>query len=133
MCGISLVLDPSGSTGAAETVARMHAPIRHRGPDGEGFLALRRDGGAGRCDSRGALPTLATLAVAFRRLRILDLTEAAAQPMPSPDGLRWIVFNGEIYNYRELRRELGAAGRDFRTQGDTEVALAAYEAWGERC
>lgn len=130
MCGISLVLDPPGD--AAERVRRMHAPIRHRGPDGEGFLAVRHDGsivsGAAAASADGA-----RLAIAFRRLRILDLSEAAAQPMASEDGLCWIAFNGEAYNFRELRDELRAGGAEFRSRGDTEVVLRAYQAWGETC
>jgi asparagine synthase (glutamine-hydrolysing) len=113
----------------------MHAPIRHRGPDGEGFLLVDPDRRARRAASADAVATTAGMraGLAFRRLRILDLTEAAAQPMASADGALWIVFNGEIYNFRELRRELQARGRAFRSTGDTEVALAAFEAWGEGC
>src|SRR5262249_54853801 len=112
---------------------RMHAPIRHRGPDGEGFLVVE-DGRAHRAPSLGATPAAGLrVGLAFRRLKIVDLTEAAAQPMASPDGALWIVFHGEIYSFRERRRELRAGGRAFRSTGDTEVALAAFEAWGEGC
>jgi len=131
MCGISVVYDPRARA-VRERVLRMHGPIPHRGPDGEGFLAVTAEGTATRAEHADLLPAGGiTLAAAFRRLRILDLSAAAAQPMASPDGARWIVFNGEIYNYRALRGELEAAGRAFRSQGDTEVALAAYEAWGD--
>jgi asparagine synthase (glutamine-hydrolysing) len=133
MCGLALVLDPSAPPALADRVRRMHAPARHRGPDGEGCLGARADGTAVRADSAQGLGGGHVLAVAFRRLRIVDLSEAAAQPMASPDGRCWIAFNGEVYNFRELRRELSALGREFRTTGDTEVVLAAYEAWGERC
>jgi asparagine synthase (glutamine-hydrolysing) len=71
--------------------------------------------------------------MAFRRLRILDLSRASDQPMASPNGSCWIVFNGEVYNCGALRTELEGLGRVFRTSSDTEVALAAYEAWGEGC
>jgi asparagine synthase (glutamine-hydrolysing) len=131
MCGISVLLDPARPAAVRERLLRMHAPIRHRGPDGEGFL-LAGGGSVHHADSEGALPAAGLpLGFAFRRLRVLDLSRAAAQPMSSPDGRAWIVFNGEIYNHRELRRELEAHGRLFRSHGDTEVALAAYEAWGE--
>ncbi|HET8643931.1 MAG TPA: asparagine synthase (glutamine-hydrolyzing), partial [Vicinamibacteria bacterium] len=131
MCGISVLLDPSRPRGLRERLLRMHAPIRHRGPDGEGFL-LAGEGAALQAQEAASLPPMAApLGIAFRRLRILDLSPAAAQPMASPDGAVWIAFNGEIYNYRELRAELAAGGREFRSRGDTEVALAAYEAWGE--
>jgi asparagine synthase (glutamine-hydrolysing) len=134
VCGISAVLDPAASQGSAATLQRMHEPIRHRGPDGQGFLAVAR---SGRCE-RGERPPAAAsegplLGLAFRRLRILDLSEAAAQPMASPDGSCWIVFNGEIYNFRELRGELEAGGRVFASSGDSEVVLAAFERWGEQC
>jgi asparagine synthase (glutamine-hydrolysing) len=108
----------------------MHARARHRGPDGEGFLAVDP---AGRATATLAGGRPAVVALAFRRLRILDLSEAAAQPMAAADGRAWIAFNGEIYNHRALREELAGRGRAFRTTGDTEVFLAAYEAWGEGC
>src|ERR1051326_8153314 len=72
-----------------------------------------------------------TFAFAFRRLRIQDLSDAASQPMPSHDEQVWIVFNGEIYNFKELRREL-EGDYAFRSTGDTEVILAAYEQWGKK-
>ena len=65
------------------------------------------------------------------RLSIIDLSAAGRQPMPNYDGRFWIVFNGEIYNYLELRAELD--DYPYRSQTDTEVILAAYERWGERC
>src|SRR5262249_2659669 len=70
---------------------------------------------------------------AFRRLKICDLSTAADQPMGSSDGKTWIVFNGEIYNFLALRSELEAKGHVFRSHGDTEVILAAFEEWGEDC
>ncbi|MFH1550211.1 MAG: hypothetical protein ABIH04_06600, partial [Planctomycetota bacterium] len=87
----------------------------HRGPDGEGFHI---DGRVG---------------LAHRRLSIIDLTEAASQPMPNEDETLWLVFNGEIYNYIELREELKKSGHRFRSKTDSEVVLHAYEEWGEEC
>ena len=132
MCGISVLLDASGSPDAATDLRRMHALIPHRGPDGEGFLFVSHDGAAttksdGGFEAPGAAPLLG---LAFRRLRILDLSESAAQPMASPERSHWIVFNGEIYNHAALRCELAARGHGFRTTGDTEVILAAYREWG---
>jgi asparagine synthase (glutamine-hydrolysing) len=94
--------------------------IAHRGPDGEG--AWRR--------SQIGEPFVV---LGFRRLAILDLSDLGNQPMRSIDETLCIVFNGEIYNYKELRAELAALGHRFRSQGDTEVLLAAYQEWGAAC
>jgi asparagine synthase (glutamine-hydrolysing) len=129
MCGISVVAVAAPSPTALDRLQRMHAVIPHRGPDDERFAVLRADG---TMESTGGLEplrgTATRLALAFRRLKVIDTSDAAAQPLASADGRSWIVFNGEIYNFRELRREL----RDypFRSRGDAEVALAAYERWG---
>jgi asparagine synthase (glutamine-hydrolysing) len=134
VCGLGVWFDPRPSEEGVERTLRLHAPIRHRGPDDEGFLFVAADGTVARSSS-GALPPgkRITLGMAFRRLGILDLRPEAAQPMGSADRATWLVFNGEIYNFRELRAELEAEGREFRSHGDTEVLLAAYERWGEGC
>jgi asparagine synthase (glutamine-hydrolysing) len=129
VCGISLALDPAAPATLAARVRRMHERGRHRGPDGEGFFAL--DPGGRAHASLDAGP--ASLAIAFRRLRVLDLGDAASQPMASAEGRCVLAFNGEIYNYRALRDELRGRGRAFLSTGDTEVLLAAYEEWGEGC
>ena len=85
--------------------------VAHRGPDGRGWQVFRSIAGP--------------VALGHRRLSIIDLSDAAQQPMTYADGRFWIVYNGEIYNYVELRDELQAAGHRFRTQSDTEVLLAA--------
>src|SRR5438105_9013774 len=104
---------------------RMSARIAHRGPDGQG-LWINHEGevNAGRPQ----------VGLAHRRLAIIDLDERANQPFTDGRG-HWLVFNGEIYNYRELRRELEGVLPDYRwrTQSDTEVLLASYVAWGEKC
>jgi asparagine synthase (glutamine-hydrolysing) len=111
MCGICGVVSASGSVDP-ERVARMSATLAHRGPDSSGeFL----DGG---------------VALAARRLSIIDL-ETGDQPIANEDGTLHVVQNGEIYNYRELRRELERAGHTFRTHGDTEVLLHLYEQHGD--
>src|SRR4051812_45590425 len=135
MCGISVMLDPTGSSRFMRRLLAMHAMIRHRGPDGEGFLVADQHGNIDRSEASEQLRMSAVPRVgfAFRRLKICDLSAAADQPMGSADGKIWVVFNGEIYNFRELRRELEARGHTFRTSGDTEVVLAAFEEWGERC
>jgi asparagine synthase (glutamine-hydrolysing) len=134
MCGISVIIDRGASPDAIERLLRMHAEIRHRGPDGERFVLFGRDGQTRYARESGSVPRLPLIAaMAFRRLNVIDLSEAAAQPMSSADGMIWLTFNGEIYNFRELRARLSASGREFRTHGDSEVVLAAYEAWGTRC
>lgn len=112
MCGIAGVLYRDGRPASGPTLARMASQIAHRGPDGSGERAFE---GAG---------------LAHRRLAILDLTPAAAQPMGSDDGRAWISFNGEIYNFAELRRQLEQCGHRFRSSGDTEVVLKGYLEWG---
>jgi asparagine synthase (glutamine-hydrolysing) len=90
--------------------------LRHRGPDGEGERLVRS----------GTL----TAWLGHRRLSIVDLTDRAAQPMASADGTIVLTYNGEVYNFRELRRELAAMGAAFASTGDSEVVLRAYEVWG---
>jgi asparagine synthase (glutamine-hydrolysing) len=133
MCGISAMVDPAGAP--AEVLLRLHAPIRHRGPDGEGFLLVDP---AGRAVLAPALARVdpavpVRVGLAFRRLRIVDVSALADQPMRSPDGSRWLVFNGEIYNFRELRAQLRGRGHAFSSSGDAEVVLAAFAEWGEGC
>ena len=112
MCGISGYLDLSGAPADPHIAEAMAAAIAHRGPDGQGVYA---DG---------------PLALGHRRLAILDLTDAGRQPMATTDGRFVIVYNGEVYNFRELRRELEALGHVFRSRTDTEVVLAAWAEWG---
>lgn len=95
-------------------VASMAALLRHRGPD-EGGIWLRPEDG---------------IALGFRRLSILDLTPTGSQPMMSSSGRFVLIFNGEIYNFADLRQELEADGLHFRGRSDTEVVLAAFERWG---
>jgi len=116
MCGINgiLRLDPGAPPIDREELLRTRDAMTSRGPDGAG-LWLSDDGRIG---------------LGHRRLAILDLSDAAAQPMATPDGRFHIVVNGEIYNFPELRRELEADGHRFRSTGDTEVVLALYERHG---
>jgi asparagine synthase (glutamine-hydrolysing) len=111
-----------------ETLAKMSARIAHRGPDGERLWFNHED------PATPITPDRPQAALAFRRLAILDLDERSMQPFTT-DGRRWLVFNGEIYNFRELRAEIDRAnpGYAWRTTGDTEVLLRAYETWGEKC
>lgn len=99
--------------------------LRHRGPDDEGFYRTE----CGTTAARGSRPGVA---LGFRRLSIIDL-ELASQPLQNEDGSVWIVFNGEIYNYRALRRRLEGAGHVFRTHGDGEAIVHLYEDVGTEC
>ena len=117
MCGIAGFLgSPGSSTSPLRTLA-------HRGPDDSGWVAH---------DAHPGMPRSHSLLL-HRRLSILDLSTAGHQPMATSDGAYTIVFNGEIYNYRELRAELQNLGCAFRTQTDTEVLLQAYVQWGAGC
>ena len=116
MCGIAGVIHTENrhAPPSAELLHAMIGAIRYRGPDEFG---LYRDHHAG---------------LAHARLSIIDLS-GGQQPMCNEDGSLWIVFNGEIFNYIELRKELQSLGHRFRTQSDTEVIIHAYEAWGNDC
>jgi asparagine synthase (glutamine-hydrolysing) len=104
--------------------------LAHRGPDGQGCVGWCLDG-ALRLDSDLTNQALG-VGLGHRRLKILDLTDAGRQPMQGPGG-RWITFNGEIYNYQELREGLSSLGYRFHSGTDTEVILAAYDVWGPEC
>ncbi len=114
MCGIAgvIALGPTAPPPDLECLTRMAGALRHRGPDEFGVYRDRRAG------------------LAHARLSIIDLT-AGQQPLTNEDGTLWISFNGEIFNYVELRKELVALGHVFRTRSDTEVIVHAYEAWGD--
>ncbi len=114
MCGISGIFDRAGEPVNKELLERMTSAIQHRGPDGQGYFV---HGGIG---------------VGHRRLSIIDV-EGGSQPISNEDGTLQVVFNGEIYNYIELREELLAFGHRFKTLSDTEVIVHAYEQWGNDC
>lgn len=116
MCGISGFLT-KGSGPPREWLVRMADALEHRGPDDRGY---HHDPAAG-------------VGLAHNRLSILDLTDAGHQPMYNADQSIVLVYNGEIYNFQELRRELESAGHHFASRCDTEVVLRAYEQWGAAC
>jgi asparagine synthase (glutamine-hydrolysing) len=119
MCGISGIVDWRLATSAealSDTAQAMNRTLHHRGPDAGDIWV---DASAG-------------VALAHRRLAIIDLSSGGAQPKHSDDGRHVVVFNGEIYNYRDLRRQLEAEGRRFRTESDTEVLLESCATWGVR-
>ncbi|MBP2682275.1 MAG: asparagine synthase (glutamine-hydrolyzing) [Deltaproteobacteria bacterium] len=108
--------------------------VRHRGPDGYGYIGWHPDESrAVPCREAREIPGVPLVAFGHRRLSIIDLSEAASQPMGTPEGDLWITYNGEVYNYLELRVELAAKGHVFRTASDTEIILHAYREWGEEC
>jgi asparagine synthase (glutamine-hydrolysing) len=114
MCGICGYFSFDGSIGPdrAEAVRRVASRLAHRGPDDAGFFSD------------------ANVILGHRRLAILDLSPDGHQPMANEDGTVWVAFNGEIYNFRELRETLTAAGHRFRSRSDTEALLHGYEEWG---
>jgi asparagine synthase (glutamine-hydrolysing) len=138
MCGITGIVALNGGRVDPAVLQKMNDIQAHRGPDGEGFVFASR--GADRFEHArmrhtGEWGASAPVSVGLghRRLSILDLSDRGAQPMAVGDGRTWIVFNGEIYNHRELRDELTGHGYRFTTTTDTEVLLQAYRHWGADC
>jgi asparagine synthase (glutamine-hydrolysing) len=114
MCGIAGVFRRGGAVGPEDVAAveRATSVQSHRGPDDSGIYR----------DSRAVL--------GHRRLSIIDLSPSGHQPMSNEDGTVWVTYNGEIYNYRELRPELSSRGHSFRSNSDTEILIHGYEEWG---
>lgn len=115
MCGIAGILQLDGTNPPRAILEKMTRTLIHRGPDGEGFQV---DGPMG---------------LGHRRLSIIDLSEAGHQPMGNEDRSIWVTFNGEIYNFKDIRAELQMRGHVFHSQTDTEAIVHAYEEWGEDC
>ena len=115
MCGIGGVVRFDGRSPEPAGVRAMVEALRHRGPDDQG---MHVEGPVG---------------LAHTRLSVIDLSPAAHQPMRLDEPPLWIVYNGETYNHRDLRRELETRGHRFRSSSDTEVILRAYVEWGEAC
>src|SRR6202451_3086321 len=115
MCGICGIFlsDPKRRV-ARDALAAMEQQIGHRGPDDEGWRVQENVG------------------LAMRRLSIIDVP-TGHQPMSNEDGNLWIVFNGEIYNHQDLRRDLEARGHRYRTQSDTETIVHLFEEYGDAC
>lgn len=113
MCGFGGIIHWDGQPVLQEDLDRMAFLLKHRGPDEWGVTFPTQGVGLSHC-----------------RLKVIDLSEAARQPMPNQEKTIWLVFNGEIYNFKELRCELESRGVSFRSQSDTEVILHAYEVWG---
>lgn len=151
MCGLACVISKKGIQ--LSTLKRMSDLISHRGPDGEGFVSIgtsdKLDVWGGRSTPENFFSEISPyhpklrisdeviqeihFGFGHRRLAIVDPSPAGHQPMCSKDSRFWIVYNGEIYNYIELKKELEALGFSFSTETDTEVLLNAYQAWGASC
>ncbi|HEY3104767.1 MAG TPA: asparagine synthase (glutamine-hydrolyzing) [Pyrinomonadaceae bacterium] len=114
MCGIAGIVRADGAPVDRDLLQRMNEAIRHRGPDEDGFYF--NDG----------------VGLAMRRLAIIDL-KSGQQPIHNHDRTKWLIFNGEIYNYREVRAQLEKLGHQFYTDSDTEVVVAAYDEYGTEC
>ena len=117
MCGITGVINFNREKISLNDINRFKDSLSHRGPDGEGTYINNID----------------CVALGHRRLSILDITESGKQPMSYDNERYWIVYNGEIYNFIELRKELLSLGYAFKSNTDTEVILAAYIHWGDKC
>lgn len=151
MCGITGYI--SKTPKSSQLILQMNNLIRHRGPDDEGYLLLSANSQLLACGGSDTSSDIYQSELAYspkqtieqtyeipiilglghRRLSILDLSPAGHQPMCDPSQRYWVVYNGEIYNYLEIRAELETLGHQFFTQCDTEVLLAAYAQWGEAC
>ncbi|HTP79852.1 MAG TPA: asparagine synthase (glutamine-hydrolyzing) [Bacteroidota bacterium] len=148
MCGIAGIYKPRGGIVDPALVVNMTNALRHRGPDDEGFLLA--DTRSGITDHRRGDDTRPEIrkthiadpleagfspnvVLGWRRLGIIDLSPTGHEPMSDEGERVWLVFNGEIYNYRELRGELKSKGHTFRTQSDAEVILESYKEWGTAC
>ena len=151
MCGIAgIILKKQNTIDLSQSIILMSDALNHRGPDGEGFILssknetvpffnkpnkdfLRTDLNYIPQSHISKATNHNFLAFAHRRLSIIDLTEAGHQPMKSSIGDVWITFNGEIYNYIELKADLKKLGHVFVSETDTEVVLNAYKQWGHKC
>lgn len=152
MCGIAGIVSKNNSIDIKSSVWSMSKSIKHRGPDGEGFVFLSSEKSLSvyseetpekviNNSNQNYYPHTAfqdvnssefTMALAHRRLSIIDLTENGHQPMSDSRNV-WITFNGEIYNYVELKEELQQKGYKFNSGTDTEVVLKSYQEWGFSC
>jgi asparagine synthase (glutamine-hydrolysing) len=154
MCGIAGLLLFSQNAPLDADFARMAKMMRHRGPDDEGFAFFRQDSPKGiifggtdtpsriydsdypyspREQFSNFPPKKSILGLVHRRLSILDLSAAGHQPMCTEDGRYWIIHNGEVYNFKEIRHELSSKGETFVSETDTEVILKSFRQWGPDC
>src|SRR5437868_2997718 len=117
MCGIAGIWNLNGESLELNTLKKFTDSVSHRGPDGSGYELFSNN----------------TLGLGHRRLSILDLSEAGKQPMYNTEKDLVISFNGEVYNFIEIKKELELDGEKFSTETDTEVILRAFKKWGKDC
>lgn len=128
MCGITGFLQQNRNRPSIKDLKRMGRTLHHRGPDDEGyFLVNTLNSSAGFEQSEG------DVGLAQQRLSIIDLSPLGHQPMPNQEKTIWVNYNGEIYNFQEIRKELVAKGYRFRSHSDTEVIVYAFQEWGIKC
>ena len=120
MCGICGIIDYKGNTIDKELISKMNSLMVHRGPDDEGIYICKQQ-------------LKPSVGLGHRRLKIIELSEAGHQPMANEDESIWIVFNGEIYNYQDLRVELENKGHSYKSHSDTETIVHLYEEYGVDC
>lgn len=140
MCGIAGIVQLNKVPVDVKLLEAMTRSLAHRGPDGQGYALLSCHGKrrpivvrniGSECPQE--IGPEYPVGLGHRRLAVLDLSPLGSQPMSNEDGRVWITYNGEVYNYLEIRRELMALGRRFQSMTDTEVVLQAYEEWGSSC
>ena len=122
MCGIAGIVESSGKPVSTQSIETMCRALRHRGPDDEGVVDV---------GSKSTADRKASAVLGNRRLSVIDV-DGGHQPISNEDGTVWTVLNGEIYNYRELRKRLEEAGHHFTTSSDTEVIVHAYEMYADK-
>ena len=155
MCGLSALISPTGDRRLISSIVKMTQIVRHRGPDDEGYVFFSKGPDklqilSGKdtldacyasdyryCPQSKLMPSSCesepVVAFGHRRLSIIDISAAGHQPMCSDNQRYWIIYNGEIYNFIEIREELRKRGHDFFSLSDTEVIIKSYQEWGESC
>jgi len=128
MCGITGFLQQNENSISLKDLKRMGRTLHHRGPDDEGYFLINTHNSAAKFEQPNG-----NIGLAQQRLSIIDVSPMGHQPMPNNDKSIWVNFNGEIYNFQEIRKELVAKGYKFRGHSDTEVIVYAFEEWGIDC
>ncbi|MFX0196176.1 MAG: asparagine synthase (glutamine-hydrolyzing), partial [Candidatus Hodarchaeota archaeon] len=129
MCGIAGFLQQNGRKVELGALRRMGDMLRHRGPDDEGYVLIDADG----LPEENFEQSSGNVGFAQQRLSIIDLSPLGHQPMSNEEKTIWVNYNGEVYNFQELRKELIGKGYRFKSQSDTEVIVYAFQEWGINC